>query len=103
LSKKNVYVLVCRYGLIRTTDGGKTWSKISLVTGPGQARIYSMAIDPANGDNLYYSTATVFYKSSNGGVNWSTKRLPTSRIGSAMMVSAKDPNVIYLGTLQIKQ
>jgi 3D (Asp-Asp-Asp) domain-containing protein len=61
-----------------------------------------MAMDPANGQYLYYSTATVFYKSSNGGANWTTKRLPTSRIGTALMVSAKDPNVIYLGTLQVK-
>jgi len=102
-SKQNAYVLVCRYGLIRTADGGVTWNKIPLVTGPSQARIYSMAMDPANGQQMYYSTATVFYKSSNGGANWTTKRLPTTRIGSALMVSAKDPNTVYLGTLQVKQ
>jgi len=103
LSKKNSYTLVCRYGLLRTLDGGVTWVKIPLVTGPGQARIYSMAMNPENGQEIYYSTATVFYKSGNGGINWTTKRLPTTRIGSAMMVSAKDSNVIYLGTLQVKQ
>ncbi len=99
----NSFVLVCRYGLLKTADGAVTWSKIPLVTGPGQARIYAMAIDPSNGQNLYYSTATVFYKSSNGGANWTTKRLSTSRIGSALMVSGKDPNTIYLGTLLIKK
>jgi hypothetical protein len=52
---------------------------------------------------MYYSTATVFYKSSNGGANWTTKRLPTTRIGSALMVGGNDPNTIYLGTLQVKQ
>jgi len=103
LSKKNSLVLACRYGLLRTLDGAVTWTKIPLVTGPGQARIYSMAMNPANGQELYYSTATVFYRSANGGANWTTKRLPTSRIGSALMVSAKDANIIYLGTLQIKQ
>jgi photosystem II stability/assembly factor-like uncharacterized protein len=103
LSKQNSWVLVSRYGLIRTDDGGATWKKISLVTGPGQAHIYSFAMNPANGDEMYYSTATIFYKSYNGGANWATKRLPTSRIGSAMMVSAKDANTIYLGTLLIKK
>jgi len=102
-TKHNGFVLVCRYGLLRTADGGLTWAKIPLVTGPGQARIYSLAIDPANGANMYYSTATIFYKTANGGVNWTTKRLPTTRIGSAMMVSSKDANTVYLGTLQIKQ
>ncbi len=102
-SKRDSWVLVCRYGLIKTTDGGATWQKIPLVTGPGQARVYAFAVDPADGQRIYYSTATVFYKSLNGGVNWTTKRLPTSRVGSALMVSGKDPAVIYLGTLLVKK
>jgi len=103
LSKRDSYVLVSRYGLIRTNDAGVTWTKIPLVTGPGQARIYSMGMNPSNGQDIYYSTATVFYKSSNGGANWATKRLPTTRIGSALIVSGKDANTIYLGTLLIKK
>jgi len=102
-SKRDSYVLVCRYGLIRTDDGGKTWSKIPLVTGPGQARIYAFAMNPQNGQEMYYSTATVFYKSANGGANWTTKRLPTSRVGSALLVHAKDSNAVYLGTLVVKK
>ncbi len=102
-SKQNGFVLVCRYGLLRTADGGATWAKIPLVTGPGQARIYAMAMNPKNGQEMYYSTATVFYKSNNGVANWTTKRLPTTRIGSALLVGGNDPNTIYLGTLQVKQ
>jgi photosystem II stability/assembly factor-like uncharacterized protein len=102
-SKQNSYVLVCRYGLLRTSDSAASWTKIPLVTGPGQARIYGMAMNPANGQEMYYSTATVFYKTLNGGSNWTTKRLPTSRIGSAVIVSGKDSSIIYLGTLQVKK
>lgn len=102
-SKEGSYVLVCRYGLLRTGDAGTTWAKVPLVTGPGQARIYAFAMNPANGQEMYYSTATVFYKTSNGGTNWTTKRLPTSRVGSALMVSGKDANTIYLGTLVVKK
>jgi len=102
-SAKDSYILVCRYGLLKTNDGGTTWNKIPLVTGPGQARIYAFAINPSNGQEMYYTTATVFYKSGNGGANWTTKRLPTSRIGSALLVSGKDANTVYLGTLLVKK
>lgn len=102
-SKRDAFVLVSRYGLIRTENGGTDWKAIKLVTNPGQARIYAAAMNPANGNEMYYSTATVFYKTSDGGNSWTTKRLPTSRIGNAVLVSAKDANVVYLGTLQIKK
>ena len=100
---RDAYVLVSRYGLIRTANAGQTWTKIPLVTGPGQARIYGFAMNPANGKELYYTTATVFYKSANGGANWTTKRLPTTRVGSALMVSGQDANTVYLGTLLVKK
>lgn len=103
VAKQGGYLLVSRFGLIRSADAGVTWSKVPLVTGPGQARIYAAAINPANDQDIYYTTATVFYKSTNGGANWTTKRLPTSRIGSALMVSVKDANIIYLGTLLVKK
>jgi photosystem II stability/assembly factor-like uncharacterized protein len=102
-AKSGSYVLVCRYGLVRSDDGGTNWKKVPLVTNPGQARIYSFAMNPANGQEMYYSTATVFYKSMNGGVNWTTKRLPTSRIGTALLVSGSDPKIIYLGTQTVKK
>lgn len=102
-SKRDSWVLVSRYGLTKTDDAGATWEKIPLVTGPGQARIYGFAMNPADGQEMYYTTATVFYKSLNGGANWATKRLPTSRVGSALMVSGKDAAVIFLGTLLVKK
>jgi photosystem II stability/assembly factor-like uncharacterized protein len=103
MSKRDSYVLVSRYGLLRSDDAGMTWNKIPLVTGPGQARIYAFAMNPQNGKEMYYSTATVFYKSSDGGAKWATKRLPTARVGSAIMVNAKNGDIIYLGTLVVKK
>ncbi len=102
-SKRDSYVLVSRYGLLRSEDAGITWTKIPLVTGPGQARIYAFDMNPQNGREMYYSTATVFYKSSDGGAKWATKRLPTTRVGSAIMVNAKNGNTVYLGTLVVKK
>jgi hypothetical protein len=88
---------------MRTTDGGSHWDIIRLLTPSGQARIYGFAMNPGNGLEMYYATATIFYKSTDGGAHWTTKRLPTSRIGNALLVDAKSANVIYLGTLLLKK
>jgi photosystem II stability/assembly factor-like uncharacterized protein len=103
LSKRDSYVVVSTFGLMRTTDGGNHWDIIRLLTPSGQARIYGFAMNPANGLEMYYATATIFYKSTDGGAHWTTKRLPTSRVGNVLLVDAKSPNVIYLGTLLLKK
>jgi photosystem II stability/assembly factor-like uncharacterized protein len=102
-ARKDGLMIVSRFGLVRTVDAAAHWEKVALLTPPGQARIYSFASNPQNGLEMYYATATIFYASVNGGVNWTTKRLPTSRAGSAMLVNAKDPAIIYLGTLLLKK
>jgi photosystem II stability/assembly factor-like uncharacterized protein len=102
-SKRDAYVAVSTFGLMRTTDGGSHWDAIKLLTPSGQARIYGLAMNPANGLEMYYATATIFYKSTDGGAHWTTKRLPTSRVGNVLLVDAKSPNVIYLGTLLLKK
>ena len=95
-SKKDSYVLVSRFGLTRTEDGGTHWQKVPLLTPPNSARIYALALNPRNGAEMYYATA-------NGGANWTTKKLPTPRAGTALMVAADNANAIYLGGTQLKK
>ena len=102
-SRNGSYVAVSTFGLMRTTDAGAHWDVIRLLTPSGQTRIYGFAMNPGNGLEMYYATATIFYKSSDGGAHWTTKRLPTTRAGSVLMVDAKSSNVIYLGTLKLKK
>lgn len=102
-SKRDSYVVVSTFGLMRTVDAGSHWDIIRLLTPSGQARIYGFAMNPGNGLEMYYATATIFYKSTDGGAHWTTKRLPTTRVGNVLLVDAKSPNVIYLGTLKLKK
>lgn len=63
----------------KTTDNGKTWTKISTDLPASNIVIQEIIIDPANPDILYahsyegrFAKATkALYKSTNGGVNWS--------------------------------
>lgn len=86
------------YGILKSDDFGATWAKLDLLTPPGSARIYSFAVNPENSDEIYYATATTFYSSANGGKNWTAKKLPTSRAGTALLVDPEDSDLIYMGT-----
>jgi len=98
-----ILYLVSKYGVMKSEDFGDSWKKIDLLTPPGSARIYSFAVNPNNADEIYYATASTFYSSSNGGRDWKTKKLPTSRAGAALLVDPQNPSLIYLGTRQFKK
>ena len=102
-SEPGVYIHVSRYGLLKTVDGGATWKAIELLTPPGTTNIYSLAIDPKDGKIIYYSTGSTFYKTIDGGLKWSTKKLPTLRTAPAFLIDPDNTGTLYLGALRIKQ
>ena len=52
---------------------------------------------------IYYVTNTTFYRSLDGGINWSSNKLPTSRAGVKLLIDSKNPSIIYLAVRQIKK
>ncbi|MCG2693869.1 hypothetical protein L6259_01125 [Candidatus Parcubacteria bacterium] len=96
---KNIY-LTSKYGITKSKDNGNTWQAIKLLTPERSTRIYSFAVNPNDEKELYYSTASTFYSSFDGGSNWVTKKLPTGRVGTALIVHPKDENTLYMGTTQ---
>ena len=88
--------------LLRSPDNGITWQKLSIIQPEKDAVINSLAVDPQNSDNIFYVTNTTFFRSTDGGVTWATKKLPTSRAGSALLVDYRNPNNLYLGTVKLK-
>ncbi len=93
----NLVVAATQFGLIRSTDFGSTWSPIKLVTSPGQVIIRAVGIDASNGDQLYYATASTFYRSSDAGATWQTGKLPSARVPRTIIVDPKDNTVLYVG------
>lgn len=97
-------------GLYKTTDGGKTWSKVLRIS--DDTGVTEVVLDPSNPDTLYAAAwqrrrhvwtlinggpESAVYKSTDGGQNWTKLRggLPTvlGRVGLA--VSPVDPRVVY--------
>ncbi len=97
VSDPAVMVMASKYGLIRSTDSGNAWESIELLTPPKSALVYTVALDPKDVNTIYYGTATTFHRSTNGGVNWVPKALPTTRTATALMVDSSNSNVLYMG------
>ncbi len=66
------YVTEQRKGILKTSDDGKTWKVMSdgIVIGDWINRVYLLAINPENPQELYASTPEHLYKTTNGGVLW---------------------------------
>jgi photosystem II stability/assembly factor-like uncharacterized protein len=94
----NVVYNVCRYGILKSIDGGETWTALNLTSPPGTVKIASLAIDPKNNKNLVYTGVSTLQFSTDGGVSWTPKKLPTTQAGSVVMFDPIDSKVLYLGT-----
>jgi photosystem II stability/assembly factor-like uncharacterized protein len=84
-------------GILRSNDRGKTWEQLSLIQPSKDASIASLAVDPKDPKTIYYVTDTTFYKSVDGGTNWSTKPLPTTKRGRVLLIDNQAPGILYLG------
>lgn len=89
--------------ILRSRDNGVSWENIKLIQPEKEAVINAIAVDPSNSDNIYYVTNTTFFRSADGGVTWTTKKLPTKRGGRTLLIDFNNPNVIYLGTIKLKK
>ncbi len=118
-TKRDGLFWISKYGILRSTDAGRTWSDYKLITPPGAVNIYAFAIDPKNDKALYYvgtilnkpdevksalsgstpppSGRSTLYKSVDGGKNWITKKLPTNAIPVALRIHPDKNNVLFLG------
>lgn len=86
-----------KYGLLRSEDFGSTWSPIELLTAAGQVTIKALAIDPKNSDKIYYTALNTFYSTKDGGVTWTTRQIPTTKVPETMLIDPTNPAVLYVG------
>lgn len=92
--------------ILRSSDRGKTWQKSELPirvggNADGRGTGERLAVDPANGANLYYgSNRDGLWKSVDGGVSFSKTSSPTMSI-SLVSINPHD-GAIYLGSADAK-
>lgn len=93
-----IYV-VSKYGIIKSDDQGQTWKALNLTAPPGTIKISSFAIDPTDNKKMVYTGPNTVTYTSDGGITWSAKKLPTTRAGSVVLIEPKNGNILYLGTI----
>lgn len=101
-TKPHVIYWLSTYGILYSTNAGDSWQAVDLITPPGSVNIYAFAVNPKNDQEMYY-TATLkdfsrstFYRSIDGGKNWTTKRLPTGQVPITMKTHP-EKEYLYLG------
>lgn len=102
-ARSETLLLASQYGLIKSGDAGVSWTALDLLTPPNGADIKVLAVGPVNPNEIFYATQSTFYKSSDGGKQWVTKKLPSSREPASLIIDTKDPKVFYLGFAPIKK
>lgn len=99
--KPAVLYWISTHGILASVDGGDSFESIGLITPPGSAQIYGFAVNSQNDNELYY-TATInsrstFYKSADGGLNWTTEKLPSGQTPTVLRVHPDRQEVVYAG------
>ncbi len=90
-------------GVLRSSDAGVTWSRVSNATLPSPGRISKIEVDPANPNRVYVaqysyrsgnsSFSSGFFVSNDGGVSW-TKTI--SGLARDLVRHPTQPNTLYL-------
>ena len=85
-------------GVLKSTDGGSTWSNTGLTFTADQYRLINrLLVDPINNDIFYAATSVGLYKSTNAGTNWT---VISTNVYIDMEFKPGSSNIIYGGTKQ---
>jgi photosystem II stability/assembly factor-like uncharacterized protein len=95
-------------GVLKSSDGGQSWTRVSNATLPSPGRISQILVDSADANRVYVaqyanrtgnsSVASGFYFSTDGGVNW-TKTI--SGLARDLIRHPTLPNTLYLGMARV--
>jgi len=99
---KSVIMYASSVGLFKSIDFGKTWTELPLISGKDEANIYSIAINSKDEKEIFYGTKSVLYYSSDGGLNWIPRSLPSSWAAGFIDVHQDYPKTVFLGAKRFK-
>lgn len=97
LHQPKVIYLATDAGLVRTVDDGANWTFLKMPVRNSMLRTPSVGVNPTDSNNLYAVVENTMFISTNGGVTWQTKPLPTGWEVRQIIIDSSSPNVVYLG------
>lgn len=102
-NKKDLVYYASKFGMLKSLDGGTTWSEVKLLSKVGTEEIFSMAVDQSNADHVYYGTDKAFYKSADGGTTWVVKKMPTTRVAAEILIHPKTSTKLFMGVKALEE
>ncbi len=104
--KSNTLFLAMKSKMFSSTNGGDAWTALDLIS-PADANIFALAINPKDGRQIIYSTATgrssTLYVTSDGGKTWTSAQPPTTRAVTSILFDPEAPHIMYLGGFALAQ
>lgn len=83
-------------GIFRRSGDGN-WSSMNLIESSKAFPVRTIVVNPRNSREIMYSSAKAIYKSTDGGIKWSTFQLDTNKEISSIRYDATNPTRIYAG------
>lgn len=84
------------YGLLRSYDGGLSWSRVPVIIPPEVLPVLAIAIHPNYSRIFFVSAQSQLYKTLDGGVNWSIVPSPATRRVTKIVIDQSNPNRVSL-------
>jgi photosystem II stability/assembly factor-like uncharacterized protein len=84
-------------GLVKSTDGGKTWEIVAAILDP-PVDFHAMSVSKSNPQTIigFDSAGRGLFKTVDAGVSW--QKLDPPEYISALAISPDNPNLVYAGT-----
>ncbi|MDP3785013.1 MAG: hypothetical protein Q8R12_02965 [bacterium] len=96
-SKLGILYHASRYGLLESSDRGRTWQTIALPLAQEVLPITSFAPDPANPSRLFAGASNQFFVSSDRGASWHISKVPAAGAITAILIDPKNLRNIFIG------
>ncbi len=93
----NLIYVTSESGLYKTTDEGKTWSRVAVPIKNDEVPFKAVALDPTNENVVYTSAGTTIYKSSDGGQTFQTQSVDGSGFVNFLLVHPNQSQIVYSG------
>lgn len=97
-------------GVLKSTDDGRTWKRVSNNSLPSPGTISKLEVDPADSNRVYVAqyarlagekvTSSGLYLSTDGGVNWSRTQAGAPR---DLAIDPANPRTVYLCLSRIEK